>query len=121
VSHQAGVAGDYSTVTKVANVSTIRQGELLAKLKGSLSLLKISDESILAATKDAAGDEQQLVLSKKNLKLMERNDLDNADDFSQLRNAQAPIATEVHEVSHTESEPKQLNAKERRALRRQGS
>mmetsp|Transcript_50916 Transcript_50916/g.65202 ORF Transcript_50916/g.65202 Transcript_50916/m.65202 type:complete len:277 (-) Transcript_50916:20-850(-) len=124
VSHQKGDAGDYSTVTKLANVSTVRQGELLSKLRNGLSLLKIPDESILTASKDKVGDDEQMAKSKKNLEAMQRRP-DIEPTFNPVQTHQSAEdqlveslknATPTAQVS--EKDEHQLNAKERRALRR---
>jgi hypothetical protein len=68
VSHQAGKAGDYTTVTKLPNVSTVKRSQLLAKLRTGLSLEKIPEEALLVSVNDPEGDAKQTVLADENLR-----------------------------------------------------
>ena len=67
ISHQAGDAGDYSTVTKIPNVSTVKRYQLLSKLKGGLQMDKISAEAIESLREDPDGDRRQMDQALKNL------------------------------------------------------
>jgi len=70
VSHQRGDPGDYSTVTKLANVSTVKRAQLLGKLRNGLNLLKISEAAVTEAANDPEGDAKQAEMSGENLKCM---------------------------------------------------
>eukprot|EP00949_MAST-11_sp_MAST-11-sp1_P005288 g5288.t1 len=72
ISHQSGEAGDYSTVKKIAGVSTVRRSELLGKLRGSLGLLKIPEDASAKAKADAHGDSMERKWSEENLSHMKR-------------------------------------------------
>jgi hypothetical protein len=137
VSHQRGVAGDYSTVTKLTNVSTVKRAQLLGKLRSGLALTKIPEAAIVAAAEDALGDQKQAVMADENLKCMlkpsqeaidaaQRPWADNGDGEGvpawENQGAKATGSATATAASDpppaAPEEPKELNAKERRAQRR---
>lgn len=141
VSYQSGVAGDFTTVKKLTNVSTIKQSQLLSKLRNGLSLTKITEEHILEAANDPEGDSRQDDLAEENLKAMlrpkeaptqtsparNRNDNDGRDgDSATVPNDEERPATargfkaeaETRADTLPQVDEKKLNAKERRALKR---
>ena len=140
LSHQRGVAGDYSTVTKLTNVSTVKRAQLLGKLRTGLALVKIPESALTAVADDSLGDQKQAVMADENLKCMLKPSQEAieaaqrpwADDgegtppwenqstkeapttVSAKGSAAAPAAT----TNAAPEVPRVLNAKERRAQRR---
>ena len=113
VSYQAGHAGDFSTVTKVPNVSTVKRLQLLSKLRDTLNLTKIPEDAIARVKDDADGDRKE---KEKAIEIMRTL----GDGSEESQGAGTDGDSSDRKAAHSErvdsNEP--LNAKERRILRR---
>ena len=113
VSYQAGRAGDFSTVTKVPNVSTVKRLQLLSKLRDTLNLTKIPEDAIARVKDDADGDRNE---KEKAIEIMRTL----GDGSEESQGAGTDGDSSDRKAAHSErvdsNEP--LNAKERRILRR---
>jgi hypothetical protein len=153
ISHQRGVAGDFTTVTKVPNVSTVKCAQLLSKLKDTLMLAKISSESVQSATDDYEYDAKQQRISDENLQCMlhpandavsvgfSNHDFGNInedenenqetwtseatlksavvkDQVLKVFESKSPMPKTVASQAPESKAPEQMNAKERRAMKR---
>lgn len=138
ISHQRGKAGDFSTVTKLPNVSTVKVAQLLGKLREGLGLDKIPAEAVLMAAKDIENDAKQLTMANENLKCMveptgnsgeaaaiaaaeQKPSTPSARSDVRQKSVHPVIAPTKVEAKEVETKPKpvdQMNAKERRAFLR---
>ena len=121
LSHQAGEAGDYSTVTKIQGVSSVKRHVLLSKMRDALHMEKIPEAAIERAREDDEGDLREKERALQNMQALNDAAGDGAGEDEEEEEEEeggASAAASKPKKGGGSGGASEPNAKERRAARR---